>query len=88
MTSKLQPTNLVGAHDAKTNLARLLDRVEQGEVIVITRHGTPIAKLTPFTEPIDQDQVGNAIDGIRRLRSGLSLDGLRVEDLINEGRLP
>lgn len=37
---------LVGAHDAKTRLAELLDRVERGEEIVITRHGRPIAKLS------------------------------------------
>lgn len=76
----------VGAHDAKTNLAKLLDRVERGEVIVITRHGTPVARLVPFAEPIDQDRVRQAIDGIRRLQRRLNLDGLRVEDLINEVR--
>ncbi|HLQ38191.1 MAG TPA: type II toxin-antitoxin system prevent-host-death family antitoxin [Planctomycetota bacterium] len=76
----------VGAHDAKTNLARLLDRVENGEVIVITRHGAPIARLVPFVEPIDQDRVKQAIDGIRHLQRGLSLDGHKVEDLIHEGR--
>ncbi len=36
----------VGAHDAKTRLAELLDRVERGEEIVITRHGRPIARLS------------------------------------------
>jgi prevent-host-death family protein len=36
----------VGAHDAKTHLAQLLDRVERGEEIVITRHGRPIARLS------------------------------------------
>ncbi len=37
---------LVGAHDAKTRLAELLDRVERGEEIVITRHGRPVARLS------------------------------------------
>jgi antitoxin (DNA-binding transcriptional repressor) of toxin-antitoxin stability system len=37
---------LIGAHDAKTRLAELLDRVERGEEIVITRHGRPVAKLS------------------------------------------
>jgi prevent-host-death family protein len=38
----------IGAFDAKTNLSALLDRVEAGEEIVITRHGKPIAKLSPI----------------------------------------
>ena len=37
----------VGAYDAKTRLSELLDRVEKGEQIVITRHGKPVARLIP-----------------------------------------
>jgi prevent-host-death family protein len=38
----------VGVLEAKTNLSALLDDVEdRGEVIVITRHGRPVARLTP-----------------------------------------
>jgi prevent-host-death family protein len=36
-------------HDAKTNLSRLVDRVEHGEEIVISRAGHPVAKLVPLT---------------------------------------
>ena len=76
----------VGSHEAKTHLARLLDRVERGESIVITRHGEPVARLVPFTEPVDADKVAEAIAGIRRTRRGIRLRGLKIEDLINEGR--
>lgn len=34
-------------HDAKTNLSRLVERVEAGEEIVIARNGKPVAKLVP-----------------------------------------
>ena len=37
----------VGAYEAKTRLSELLDRVEKGEQIVITRYGRPIARLIP-----------------------------------------
>ena len=37
----------VGAYEAKTHLPQLLDRVEGGETITITRHGKPVAKLVP-----------------------------------------
>ena len=38
----------VGAFEAKTNLSALLDKVEAGEDVLITRHGKPIAKLTTY----------------------------------------
>ena len=37
----------VGAYEAKTHLPQLLDRVEGGETITITRHGRAVAKLIP-----------------------------------------
>jgi prevent-host-death family protein len=37
----------VGMHEAKTNLSKLVERVENGEEIVITRNGQPAAKLVP-----------------------------------------
>lgn len=46
MSDTLQAPTRIGAHDAKTRLSELLDRVEAGEEIVITRHGRPIAKLS------------------------------------------
>ena len=41
----------VTIHDAKTNLSKLLGRVEAGEEIVIARGKTPIARLTPIHAP-------------------------------------
>lgn len=38
----------VNIHQAKTNLSRLLSRVELGEEIIISNEGIPIAKLVPF----------------------------------------
>jgi prevent-host-death family protein len=38
----------VNVHDAKTNLSRLLERVERGEEIVIARAGKPVARLCPI----------------------------------------
>ena len=41
----------VGVYDAKTQLPKLLDEVEHGETITITRHGKPVAKLVPIEKP-------------------------------------
>jgi prevent-host-death family protein len=37
----------VGMHEAKSNLSKLVERVEKGEEIVITRRGQPAARLVP-----------------------------------------
>jgi prevent-host-death family protein len=39
-------------HDAKTNLSRIIERVERGEEIIISRAGTPVAKVIPLTRRV------------------------------------
>jgi prevent-host-death family protein len=76
----------VGAYEAKTRLAELLDRVEQGERIVITRHGRPVAQLVPMEEAPAMT-VAEAIDGIIAFGKEHTLGpGLTIRDLIEEGR--
>lgn len=49
----------VNVHQAKTNLSRLLARVELGEEIIISNRGTPVAKLVPFHNAFKrQDSLG------------------------------
>jgi prevent-host-death family protein len=43
----LQGSNPIGAYEAKTHLSELLEKVEAGEEITITKHGAPVAKLVP-----------------------------------------
>lgn len=42
----------VNVHQAKTHLSRLLERVEKGEQIVISRAGRPVARLSPIRTPL------------------------------------
>ncbi len=42
---------ILNVHDAKTNLSRLLARVENGEEVLIARAGRPVARLSPLGEP-------------------------------------
>jgi prevent-host-death family protein len=58
-------TKEIGAFEAKNTLGSLLDRVERGEEIVITRHGRPVARLVPNTVQPQADQVQAAFDRIR-----------------------
>jgi prevent-host-death family protein len=57
----------IQASEAKTHLPRLLDEVERGETLIITRHGRAIARLVPETER-RQEEIDRAIDAIRALR--------------------
>ncbi|MDQ2804306.1 MAG: type II toxin-antitoxin system prevent-host-death family antitoxin [Pseudomonadota bacterium] len=57
----------VQASDAKAHLPQLLDDVERGETVVITRHGRPIARIVP--EALRrQEEIDKAIEGIKALR--------------------
>ena len=44
----------IGAYEAKTHLPQLLKRVAQGEEIIITRHGVPVARLAPVRALIEE----------------------------------
>jgi prevent-host-death family protein len=46
-------------HDAKTNLSRIIDRVEHGEEIIISRAGTPVAKVIPLHSRVERDGRGS-----------------------------
>jgi prevent-host-death family protein len=81
--------NLVGAFDAKTRFGDLLDRVQRGEVIIITRHGYPVARLVPFDEAIDRERARAAAERLMTFGDDEDIrlpKDVSVEDLINEGR--
>lgn len=58
----------VQASSAKAHFAELLDQVERGETIVITRHGKEIATLSPRSEH-RQREIEQAIQGMDSVRS-------------------
>jgi prevent-host-death family protein len=78
--------NQIGAFEAKTKLGQLLDRVESGEEIVITRRGKVVARLVPPASAFDPQQSRAAASRIRAMRKGVTLAGIRIKDLIDEGR--
>lgn len=78
--------NVVGAYEAKTHLSELLEKVAAGAEITITRHGAPIARLVPVKKDASPEERAAAIKRIHKLASGLSLRGLKIKDLISEGR--
>ena len=57
----------IQASEAKTHLPQLLDEVERGETLIITRHGRRIARIVPESDR-RQEEIDKAIDGIREIR--------------------
>lgn len=73
----------IGAFEAKNTFGALLDRVEHGEEIIITRHGKPVARLVPNAGGIDQVQAQAAFERIRAraesLKAGFDWDVLKAD---------
>jgi len=81
---------IITAFEAKTRFGELLDRVANGEAVVITRHDRPVAHIIPEGRP-SLEKVREAIEGLRRLREETAAQSEPVSDaeirsLINEGR--
>jgi antitoxin (DNA-binding transcriptional repressor) of toxin-antitoxin stability system len=66
------PATLIGAHDAKTRLSELLDRVERGEEIVITRRGRPVARLSRTGPGHDVAAARAAVEALGALREEIA----------------
>jgi len=77
---------IVGDVDAKDRLTALLDEVEAGGEVVITRDGKPVARLVAAVPPFDREAARRAADGLRKLGSQNSLGGISIRELIDEGR--
>jgi prevent-host-death family protein len=77
-------TTTVGAYEAKTHLSRLLEEVEAGGEVIVTKHGRPIARIVPIDEPKrSRKEVLADLDAFSR---GKTLGDISIRELIDEGR--
>jgi prevent-host-death family protein len=70
----------IQASEAKTHLPQLLDDVERGETILITRHGRPIARLVPEADR-RQAEINQAVANIRAMRRNKT-DKLTLDEIL------
>lgn len=70
------------AAEAKAHLSELLDRVERGEELVITRRGKPVASLSPL-RPAKRAPDWKAI---RAFRQAMHVTGSATVDLVRDVR--
>ena len=76
----------IGAFEAKNKLGTLLDWVESGEEVIITRRGKAVARLVPNVAEIDRAAARRAVEGILSRRRAVTLGGFKIKDLVAEGR--
>lgn len=70
----------IQASEAKTHLPQLLDDVERGETILITRHGRPIARLVPEADRRQAD-INQAVANIRAMRQS-KINKFTLEEIL------
>ena len=75
----------IGADEAQIQLSHLIEEVGRGQQVAITKNGTPVALLVPVPSTPKSD-VREVIRQLRELRQGISLGGLTVREMIEEGR--
>ena len=74
----------MGAFEAKTHFSALLNKVEKGEQVVITKHGRAVAKLVPTTKS-SHERTRQLINDLKMLSQSSSL-GLDWKKLRDQGR--
>lgn len=72
----------VGAFEAKTKFSELLDAVERGEEVVITRRGLPVARLVGIAERDQPARVAALVGDIRRTRERMGETGISIADIV------
>jgi len=77
----------IQASEAKTKFLSILDDVERGESMIITRHGKPIARIIPEAQ-VDQERMQRAVKSILEIRKRTK--PVSIEEILsarNEGRM-
>jgi len=74
----------VQASEAKAKFLSLLDDVERGETILVTRHGKPIARIEPELEDRSA-RMRAALDAAERFRKSLKA-GITIKDIVADIR--
>lgn len=76
MVVSRQASGTISAFDAKNRLGRLLDRVQAGEELVITRRGQAVARLVPARN--QAGQAAEALAAFKRVRQALAAKRVKV----------
>lgn len=75
----------VGIYEAKTHFTRWIDKVAEGDSVIITRHGKPVAVLNSYG-PAYKTDLAQVVSELRLFRKGKSTGNLSIRQMMDEGR--
>jgi len=75
------PVARMAANIAKANFYALLDRVERGEVVEITRHRVTVARLVPAGPGPSRRAGRDAVRVLAAMRDGMAARGVRMSQV-------
>ena len=81
----------VGMFEAKTNLSALVEEVEKGGQVIITRHGKPVAKLVRAEPMLTREEVDRRREALREILKRanelrINATSEEIKEWIDEGR--
>lgn len=75
----------IGTYELKTRLSEILNAVEHGQTVIVTRHGKPIARIMP-SRMAEREQVSQAVQSLLKFPRTRLPKGVTIRSLIEEGR--
>ncbi|QDX81323.1 hypothetical protein B9N43_08760 [Denitratisoma sp. DHT3] len=76
----------IGLFEAKASLGQLAQAAAEGEVVVLTRRGKPLAEIRPPQGDAARADVRQAIDALREFRHVNRVESFDIAQLVAEGR--
>lgn len=73
--------------EVEGQLSTLLAEVAKGSEVTLTEAGLPVARIVPAAAAVPRESTDAFLERVRALRDGVTLGGLKIKDLIEEGRM-
>jgi prevent-host-death family protein len=83
---ELSTSEAVAANEVQENFALVLQRVVGGQEVTVTDHGVPVARIIPVRPANSVENKRLAFQKMDEIAARCRLNGLRIRDLIDEGR--
>lgn len=75
----------IGLYELKTHLSKIMEQVQAGETVTVTKHGQVIATITG-AKARDPEKIKAAIERIKEFRSKVKPDTMTIREMIDWGR--
>lgn len=82
---KNNDSHTVSLFDAKTHLSKLLEEVQSGNVITITKRGIPVAQLVPYRGKNKEKNIADILYQLEKIRKNIK-GKVNIKQYIREGR--